>query len=441
MKIAKLTVENIMRVSAVEIEPTGAVVVIGGKNGQGKTSILTAIEMALGGGKSAVDKPVREGAEGGKVVVDLGDIVVERRFTAAGGTSLAVRNKDGARFDSPQGMLDAMLGRLTFDPLAFARSDPKKRLETLKIAAKVDFSAVDAHRAKLYEQRTQTNRLVEVAKGRVAAFKFPEGTPAEAPDTSALLAELERRRQINDRHGVVKATIDVNNITVNNYKNELSEIRSRVAKLEEAIQNKTNENDKLAAELGALPPLQNLAEINEQIKAASAVAAAVNVRKQHEAAVAELGLLEDRSKELTGAISLLDADKAKAMSEIQLPVPGLGFNDAGVTFNGVPFEQASGAEQLRASVAIGIALNPKLKVMLVRDGSLLDDDGMKMLSDMAEAAGSQIWVERVGRDKSVSFVIEDGHLVAERVVDPSDPESPLVGQPAAFVDHSKGATP
>jgi hypothetical protein len=79
-----------------------------------------------------------------------------------------------------------------------------------------------------------------------------------------------------------------------------------------------------------------------------------------------------------------------------------------VDFNGLPLEQASSADQLRISVSIGLALNPKLKVILIRDGSLLDDDALKSVADMAAQADAQVWMERVGKTGDVSVVIEDG---------------------------------
>jgi len=96
------------------------------------------------------------------------------------------------------------------------------------------------------------------------------------------------------------------------------------------------------------------------------------------------------------------------LSEAKFPVAGLSFDESGVTFNGLPFAQSSGAEQLRASVAIAMAMNPKLKVLLCRDGSLLDDDSLALLSQIVEDNGYQLWLERVGTGAECSVIIEDG---------------------------------
>ena len=59
-------------------------------------------------------------------------------------------------------------------------------------------------------------------------------------------------------------------------------------------------------------------------------------------------------------------------------------------------------------------MNPKLKVMLIRDGSLLDDNSMKLLVEEADKSGAQIWIEVVGNRADCSVVIEDGEIQSEQ---------------------------
>ncbi len=104
-----------------------------------------------------------------------------------------------------------------------------------------------------------------------------------------------------------------------------------------------------------------------------------------------------------------DAEKLAAIEKAKLPVESLTFGDGIVLLNGVPFDQGSDAEQLRASCALAMAGNPTLRVLRVRDGSLLDEDALALLAKMAEERDYQVWIERVGSG-NIGFVLEDGQL-------------------------------
>ena len=63
VKITSLELENVKRIRACAITPTqNGLTVIGGRNNQGKTSVLDAIAWALGGDKYRPEAAQREGA-------------------------------------------------------------------------------------------------------------------------------------------------------------------------------------------------------------------------------------------------------------------------------------------------------------------------------------------------------------------------------------------
>ena len=85
VKINSLEVENVKRVKAVALEPAeSGLTVIGGRNGQGKTSVLDAIAWALGGDRKRPSEAKRAGsATDPHLKVQLSNgIVVERRGKA-----------------------------------------------------------------------------------------------------------------------------------------------------------------------------------------------------------------------------------------------------------------------------------------------------------------------------------------------------------------------
>ncbi|HYE85079.1 MAG TPA: hypothetical protein VEA16_01900, partial [Vicinamibacterales bacterium] len=113
------------------------------------------------------------------------------------------------------------------------------------------------------------------------------------------------------------------------------------------------------------------------------------------------------------------ARKRSALSAATFPVPGLAFSDDGLTFDGLPFEQASYAQQLRVAVAMGLAVNPKLKVLLIKHGNALDSSSLQLLAQLAEEHGAQVWLERVAESADgVSVYIEEGRITSPGATTP-----------------------
>src|SRR5258707_8601466 len=136
MKILLLEAENIKRLHAVEIAPTGDIVEISGKNTNGKTSVLDAIWWALAGTATVQAEPIRRGAQTARIRLDLGELIVTRSFKRKDGgeftTKLQVENAEGASFNSPQKMLDALVAVLTFDPIEFTRMKPREQFDAVR---------------------------------------------------------------------------------------------------------------------------------------------------------------------------------------------------------------------------------------------------------------------------------------------------------------------
>lgn len=86
MRVIELKSENFMGLEAVDITPPEHLVVVGGKNAQGKSSVLNSIVAALAGGKSLPEEPLKRGERKGKNVLRLnhpdGDIIVERSYAS-----------------------------------------------------------------------------------------------------------------------------------------------------------------------------------------------------------------------------------------------------------------------------------------------------------------------------------------------------------------------
>ena len=129
--------------------------------------------------------------------------------------------------------------------------------------------------------------------------------------------------------------------------------------------------------------------------------------------VAEAEALRKTADEKTAALEGIREQKSKALAAAKFPIDGLGFDEAGVTFRGVPFAQCSSAERMKVSLSIAAALNPTIRVIRVNDGSLLDSESMAEVERMAAERDMQVWVERVDESGKVGIVIEDGEVLTE----------------------------
>ena len=411
MKIVELRAENVKRLRAVEIRPDGALQVIGGRNAQGKSSVLDAIWLALGGGKASKETrlPIREGEKSASVRLDLGDIVVTRSWTR-NGTSLKVTNADGAPIKSPQSVLDSLLAGVSFDPLAFIRLSPARQREALLdlVELDVDFDALADQRRAAYEARTDIGRQIRALGASVVDETIPEAEESIA----AIVEEIEKARKINsDREASERA--------IASYRGDIRELQETILNLRMEIENAEDQIrvteaalEDTQAELDELPVACDIAAITERLSGVEERNARIRENNRARQIREEKRRLEKTREEYTAKIEEIDAEKNDALERAIFPIDGLGFDEDGVTYAGIPFSQASSAEQIRIATAMAMAANPRLRVAMIRDGSLLDDETLKGLRQQVTDAGFQLWIERVGDADAGAVIIEDGEVAS-----------------------------
>lgn len=444
LKIISLTAENVKKLVAVEIVPKGNFVEIAGKNGSGKTSVLDAISWAFEGMAKVQDRPIRYGANKAWIRIDLGQYIIERTFktTEKGELTslLTVMSADGAKFDSPQTLLNTLFGELSFDPLAFSRADSKGQVAMLESLVKgFDFAKSREDEKMAYDDRTAVNRRAKESSLLHVSFKDVPVAEPEKVDVAVLTQEMtdaarknaEREKQIA-AHNIKIKDLQLSEASL---KKSIGERIDRNTSMLVKIQELSNQIEDLKSQIKANSEQvdvddKNLILVSSNIKTTMdepqpAIVDITSIKTSLDSATAkndihekwlkkkrakdDVEALEKESQALTDKIESIKKTRYDAVANAGLPVTGLGFDETGVTLNGVPFAQGSDAEQLRASVALAMAANPTLRVIRVRDGSLLDEDGMKLLAEMAEKTNCQVWCERVGVG-TVGFELVDGSL-------------------------------
>lgn len=433
MKIIELQVDRIKRIVAAFINPSGEIVTIAGKNGAGKSTLLDSIEWALGGARGIQAKPIRKGEQSGRIQVKLGDrdveLIVTRTFNEGKRPELTVTTTDG--FTPPggaQGVLDALLGDLSFDPHAFDRMDERSKFNEL---LRVFPIGVDPLRIKGlndtdYAKRTDVNREAKAKRQLAAAVVVPVDAPSERIDESALIDRMQEAGEANAQIETRKAKrVDaVRSVAIARSLSEqliekAKNAQREVERLNREATLKKEEADGLQEKIDSAPPLPDpidIAAIRVELQAAQSANktfdAAVAATTKRDELTEQAETAEALSKELTDRMATREQEKADAIAAATFPVDGLSVGDGVVTLDGLPLDQASTSDRTKVSVAIAMHANPKLRVILIRDGSLLDEASLAQIEAMARDQDYQVWIEKVQTDGAVGFVIEDGTVAS-----------------------------
>ena len=454
MRIVSLRAENLKRLKVVDITPSSDLVRITGRNESGKSSVLDAIAWALLGKRAATSKPVRDGEQRATVQLNLGEVTVIRRFAADGATAVIVEAPNGARFPSPQRFLDELIGELSFDPLAFARANAKEQLETLRNLVKldVDVDALDGMNARDKALRTDWNRRIVsfTERVKVAAEQVDPSMDVSPVDVSGLVDQMQNAAEHNQRVRLENTRRADSRLEAQQAKGEAADCRREAEELLHRADVAERKAQSIEASLALLdekepvPALIQTAELRQQIADAERNSAdrarQRQSRDQHAAAVRELEEAETQAAALTEAMDARTEQKRAAIANAKWPIDGLSFGDGMVLYNGLPFEQASSAQQLRVSVALAMAANPKLRVLRIKDGSLLDETSLAAIAEMAAEQDYQVWLEEVRQDASIGIHMCDGSVDAidGQPVDSSDPQALNAATASGTADEWQG---
>lgn len=433
MKIVSLVAENFKRLKAVEIKPDGSMVVITGRNAQGKSSILDSIFAAVGGADAVPSKPIRKGEQTARIKLDLGEVVVTRKFNA-GGSTLTVEQASGARVSKPQQMLDELIGKIAFDPLEFTRMKPAVQFETMRklVPLEVDIDALSGLNARDYDTRTDVNRRAKQLRAQVDGITVAPNLPEQPIDISALsakVAEAGEHNQLIERRKAkreqAERDIQSNRGAAQGNRNNAAELRRRADEADEKAAAFDKAADDLQAQLDAaevLPQPIDTSAILVDINTAQTTNQQIAARNHRRSIEDEAAGLEKQSADLTETMAAREEQKRTAIAAAKMPIAGLTFGDGEVLYNDLPLDQASQAERIRVSMAVAMALNPKLRVLTIKDGSLIDEEGLAVIQSMIQEGDYQLWLERVGTDGAIGILIEDG---AVKVPEPEAPRLPM----------------
>lgn len=439
--ILRFTAQNFMRLEFVDITPRPVgVIPVCGMNGAGKTSLLDCIEWALRGGVALPDVPIRDGQIRALTSIQLGDLEISRVAKTGGAPKVRVSAK-GVEQGRPQELLNRVVSEKTLDPLAFDRAEPRVQREAIIELRGLGprLAANRAAREKQVSARTAARqRSGEIERQIAEIGPIPDGLPLEPIPATNAAAAMEQAAAAARENATRRARFAQMERAANDSRSEVDAIGREIEELRRAIEAAHNRQADAArraeeqaraveaerVEVAALKEPDS-ATFAAELQRITETNAHIERRARREKLRVDLRAAGDALDTGERAIAALDDELTKLLGSDGMPVPGLGFSEDGVLFNGRPLQQACGEERLRVSLAIAMATNPRARVILIRDGSLLDSKAMKLLHETAIAKGYQIWIERVTDTADNGILIEDGRVAT---IDGKAPESAPTAQ-------------
>ena len=411
VKITSFEAENVKRVKAVTIIPAAdGLTVIGGRNAQGKTSVLDAIAWALGGDKFRPGHPQRDGSvlpPRLRVLLSNG-LVVERRGK---NSELYVTDPSGRK--AGQTLLNSFVEQLALDLPKFMAASGQEKAQTLLriIGLGEQVEELERRGKTLYNERLALGRIADQKAKFAKEMTFYPNVPEEPLSAAELIAqqqdilarngENQRKRQRRDE---LKRTLDTAEA-------QLAELTRRCEQLR---------GDYRIASTDAADLLdQSTAELEENIRTIEQTNAKVRANLDKARAEADAQKLADEYAALTAQIEDVQCEKLALLNGADMPLPGLSVTDGELTYNGQPWDCMSSSEQLIAATSIVRRLNPECGFVLLDRLEAMDTDTLAAFGRWLESEGLQAIATRVSTGGECQIIIEDGEVAGAEASAPA----------------------
>lgn len=420
-KVQHISIKKLRNVLDVSFEFDDHLVKISWENGAGKSTIVDAIFLAIvgktyiGRGRSA-ENLITKNQDKAEIECTLSSsgrtLKIFRTITSTGDVKLDIVSSDGSKL--LQKDLDELLSEFTIDPLEFTRKSKKEQYEIVKQISGVDTSAIDA---EIQAQELKTQWVRAVAKTKAEALKdHGYREKVEAIDFVDLASKVwDLKNIINNYEQNEKEVITLEN-NLERYDAEIEELQNKLqavkARKAEDQEKWMKQKASVSEDVEGYNKAKNeLAEIAEKSRQASEIN---EKAKEYETYARLLSERDNSAKDLKDNEDILESmrDRKKKIIEAgDLPVEGLAFDEVeGVMINGLPIDQLSSAQQLLLACKIATSQNPNMKVIYIKDWSLLDSKSMEEIAEIANKEDYQIFIERVGEEVD-SIVMRDGASV------------------------------
>lgn len=414
VKINRFELENVKRIKAVKVEPSPkGLTVIGGKNNQGKTSVIDSLAWALGGERYKPSSAARDGSvtpPNMRVVMSNG-LVVERKGK---NSSLKVIDPKGNK--GGQQLLNGFIEELALNLPKFmqATSEEKANILLQIIGVGDQLQNLERQEKETYNERLMIGRDADRKKKYADEMVYYEDAPKDLISASELIQQQQAILARNGENARKREKVD-------QYAWELDQSNRTVAALEKQLEDAKAKQAEAANNLAiARKDAMDLHdESTEELERNIADVEQVNIKVRanldKEKAEEDAKRLQDEYEKLTGTIEKIREQKITLLNNAHLPLPELSVQDGEITYKGQKWDNMSGSEQLKVATAIVRELNPECGFVFIDKLEQMDIDTMEEFGKWLENEGLQAIATRVSTGDECSIIIEDGYVKEDHI--------------------------
>lgn len=404
----------------VSLKPDGALLVLAGANGSGKSSFIDGIAECFDPkGVRSTPHPINNTAEEARVEIVTDKARLVRTWDDNDGGKLTVTPLDDSHYKSAKAFVLEATGGELFDPQEFVGLDDKKQRDALlkRVALPFDLDALDADRKAKYDERTAVGRERDAAAGAYKSLTPPtlDEWPKEV-SSADIIAEYQAAQSSNAAAESSRQAVAKEEAALAQGQQHLVEMEKNLAAYRASLAAQAAVVEQGRNYLITLPPTIDLEEINarlQSVEQTNKVARAANAQAtQFAIAEAALTKKELEYEALTAVLDAIDATKKAGLLEAEFPVEGLSVDDYGITYQGVPFKQVNTAAQIVVAFDLATSAKPDIRLVMVKNGDMLDATSLAGIEGIATERGYIVLMER-DRDESreIGAVFSDGAVV------------------------------
>lgn len=411
LKVKKIVIENMRKIWHVEIEKIDKNFnVISWKNWSWKTTLLDAIFFAIIGRTHfdrgvSLESIIKKWAD--KMSVELvlessGEkINIKRKLTAKGNTDYVAIDWDLNELSQKE--LQEIIQQYSIDPLAFTRMKPKDQVEELKSILWIDTKKID-HDISSQMDKAKLARAIDTEKKKALKDIWtPEAV--KAVDTADLATQLSQAELYNSKKKELQGRISVWEWWISDIDDQIAALQKSKAEAEEKLSHLKDEykDGYSKKEIDISPIQKKISEAAETNRKATIFEKYLEL----EAEAMESWTVLEKHKMI---LEELREDRLKLLSDAKLPIEWMTMDETdGIMIDGVMITQLSSAEQILIATKIIAHTNPALKLIYIKDWSLLDDEKFDEIEKFAKAWDYQFFVEVVGEQMD-SIILSEGEV-------------------------------